>query len=141
MAEEFGHRTKTGQFALEALPRAPVTNSTNTAIDSVDGVSASLQHVNKRSRVHKVQRRGAGCIARRIATRALKSASFKAALLASSAQTADSLNGSMHVQQDRSAQTAASLNGAMHVQQDERSDEPSRAAAVFATETDGNAEV
>jgi hypothetical protein len=116
-------RTKNGQFALETLSPAPVTNSTNTAIDSADGVSAFLQRVKKRLRVNRGGNSGGdACRARRKATRALKSASFKAALLNRSAQTAASLNGSMHVQQDRSAQTAASLNGAMHVQQDERSD-------------------
>jgi hypothetical protein len=130
VAEEIGPRTKTGQFALEALHRAPVTNSTNTAIDSGEGVNAAFGHVNNKSR------RGVACVQRRKDRRALK-----AALPDIAAQTAPSLNGTMHVQQVRSARTAASLNGAQHVQQDERSDESSQAAAVKVTMTNGNAVV
>jgi hypothetical protein len=41
-------RIKTGPFALETLSQASVPNSTNTAINPVDGVHASLQRVKKK---------------------------------------------------------------------------------------------
>ena len=94
-------RIKTGPFALETLSLAPVPNSTNTVINLVDGVHASLQRAKKRVNG------GYGSRHRRKEFRARKLVSKGAALLNGSAKTAASLNGSNHVQQDERSEESS----------------------------------
>jgi hypothetical protein len=93
-------RLTTGPFALDTVSQASVPNSSITVINLVDGGHASFQRAKKASG-------GTDARLRRQESRARKYASKAAAHLNGSAQTATSLCGLIHVQQDERSQESS----------------------------------